>query len=363
MRWGNPTALLIGLALLPLVVGLLLLEFLAQRRLARAGVALKPRGGKVLAGALVAALLIGFAADPRRVVLRPIREETVHLCLVALLDTSPSMGAEDLDGAETFRNRTGKPPTRLNRALDELQRFLQETGGYELALRLFTADISGRGSYFLKVERAKDQPGDRATLLFLLRTTRPAPDWTGTDLLKPLQVARGMLKAQRTPGASQERRCRPAVLLFTDGGEDEHPADRRQAILELVRAMRQEGIATYAFGVGGPGPATIPVYIRNQLVGCVEEQGTCLTTRLDESFLREIGQEGGGGYVRFDRPGRLMEALRATIVKETAFGRTRMVPEERSLAWAFLLGAFLAGLFWGNLLGWLSAFRRRRLSL
>ncbi len=358
MRWGNPTALLIGLALLPLTLGLLLLEFRAKRRLARAGVAPKPRGGKVLAGALVAVGLMGFAADPRRVVLRPLPAEEVHLCLVALLDTSPSMGAEDLDGAEAFRKRTGKPPTRLNRALDELERFLQGTGGYDLALRFFTADVSGRGSYFLKVERNADQPGDRAALLFLLRTTRPSPDWTGTDLLKPLQVARGMLKARM-----QERPCRPLVLLLTDGGEDEHPADRRQAILSLVREMRKEGISTYAFGVGGPVPAKIPVYVRNELVGCVEEQGICLTTRLDESFLREIGREGGGGYVRFDRPGRLMEALRATLAKETTVGRIRRVQEDRSLAWEFLLGAFLAGLSWGNMFGWLSFFRRRHLSL
>lgn len=359
MRWGNPTALLIGLLLFPAVVALLLLEYLAQRRLTRAGLVPKPKGGRVLAGALVAAQLIGFAADPRRIVFRPVLEEEVHLCLVVLLDTSPSMGAEDIDGAEVFRTRTGKPPTRLNRSIDELERFIEMAGGYDLALRFFTAGVSGRGSYFLKVEQAADQPGDRAALLSLLRTTRPAPDWTGTDLLKPLQVARGMLKDRTRPGSSGERPCRPVVLLLTDGGKDEHPPERRKAILELVREMRQEGMTTYTFGVGGTAPATIPVYVRNRLVGCVEEHGTCLTTRLNESFLQEIGREGGGGYARFDRPGRLMDALRTMMAKETTLGRTRMVQEERSLAWGFLLGAFFAGLFWGNALGWVLPLRRR----
>ncbi len=84
------------------------------------------------------------------------------------------------------------------------------------------------------------------------------------------------------------------VLFIISDGED-HSAN---ATLEAVERTVEEGIRIYTIGVGKPKGAPIPIK-RNGVVERLKKdsQGEVVITKLNESVLTDIAEEGNGEYI------------------------------------------------------------------
>jgi len=84
------------------------------------------------------------------------------------------------------------------------------------------------------------------------------------------------------------------VLFIISDGED-HSGD---STLDAVEKATEEGIRIFTIGVGKTKGAPIPIK-RNGVVESLKKnnQGETVITKLDESFLKEIADEGNGEYI------------------------------------------------------------------
>ncbi|MGB6152413.1 MAG: VWA domain-containing protein [Pricia sp.] len=84
------------------------------------------------------------------------------------------------------------------------------------------------------------------------------------------------------------------VLFVISDGED-HSGD---STLDAVENATDEGIRIFTIGVGKSKGAPIPLK-RNGVVESLKKnnQGETVITKLDESFLKEIAEEGNGEYI------------------------------------------------------------------
>jgi Ca-activated chloride channel family protein len=119
----------------------------------------------------------------------------------------------------------------------------------------------------------------------------------GTDLGAALRVSLDALEQ----GARNAR----VIVLVTDG---EHLEGDFEA--ELERAV-DDGVAVHVVGIGSPEGVPIPVYDeRGTRTGFLrDEEGSVVTTRLDEATLEAVAQRTGARYVRAGAGGTALEDL------------------------------------------------------
>lgn len=189
--------------------------------------------------------------------------------LVAVLDTSLSMSAEDV------------APSRLGMARHTIDRLIRKLEGDRVALVTF----AGRATLAcpLTLDHA-------AVRLFLDATDAESVPVAGTSLADALQAA---IRAfgEREPSAGARSR---AIVLFTDGEDHEGGMD------EILADLKTAGVAVYAVGVGTTRGAPIPLRdASGAAVGYKTAQdGKVVTTRLDETVLEQLALATGGRYYR-----------------------------------------------------------------
>jgi Ca-activated chloride channel family protein len=181
------------------------------------------------------------------------------LDLVVALDVSASMAARDV------------PPDRLERARFAVARMAEARPTDRLALVVFAG------------EAALLSPLTRDGGAFRLFLDAAGPDIVGSAGSEParaLEVAASAFD----PGESTRPR---AILLVTDG-ENPNVEDRDQDAELVSNALRREGIAVLALGVGTAEGGTIPLpggRIKRDGAGAV------VNTRLDRSALGRLAGE------------------------------------------------------------------------
>lgn len=274
-RFGFVTALF-GLALIPLVAGLMWRGAAQRRRaLARFGDlalvrqlsrSVNPRARAWKAVGLLAVLGLSVVA-----VARPqfgSRVETVRregMDIVVALDLSTSMLAEDL------------APNRLQRSKLEIQRLIERLDGDRIGLIAFA------GQAFVQSPLTSDYGAAR---LFLNAMDTDLVPVQGTDLGAALELALDAFS-----DAPVEERI---IIVVTDG------EDHEGGIGPAVDRALEAGVTIHAVGVGSADGVPIPEYdAAGGPAGFKrDEAGAVVTTRLDETTLRQIVTRTGGRLYR-----------------------------------------------------------------
>jgi Ca-activated chloride channel family protein len=207
------------------------------------------------------------------------RVETVRSVgqdIIVAVDLSMSMLAEDVT------------PSRLERARLAILRLIQNLDGDRIGLVAFA------GSAFVQSPLTADYS---AAGMFLAAMSPDLMPVQGTDLRAALRVSLDALDR----GARETR----VIVLVTDGENLEGDFEE-----ELQRAV-ESGVQVHVVGIGSPEGGPIPVYDElGRRTGFLrDDDGTVVTTRLDEQTLRTVADRTGAKYVRAGAGGTAFEDL------------------------------------------------------
>jgi Ca-activated chloride channel family protein len=196
------------------------------------------------------------------------------------LDVSASMLAEDLK------------PNRLERAKLEISELMDQLGGNELGLVLFS------GAAFVQFPLTSDFTTAR---IFLDAAYPGIISRPGTDIAEAIRIA--------MTGFNQDRATQKVIILLTDG--ENHRTD----VLGAAQEAADQGIIIYTIGFGSPDGEPIPEY--DSLGGLIgykkDRNGETVLTHLDEVTLQQIASMSGGNYFRASADGREVGFLAGEI--------------------------------------------------
>lgn len=262
---------------------------------------------------LVLASLILALAHPQKV-----REKNVpeprKMDIVFLLDTSPSMWAEDV------------PPTRLGRALEVIGSFASKKLAQD---RIGLVSFSG-GSLILSY-LTEDPSNILYYLDYLRKETTPA---FGTNIGRALKNALAIVtkELEVSPEAANHKRV---FILLSDG------EDHGRELQSAVREVKNMGIKVHTIGIASNDGAPIPIARENGQVLYLENQaGQRIMARLDERTLAWIARQTGGKVYRSFTGHELEETFAEIVLKEREIEGFKRVIEHEELYQSFLLAAF-----------------------
>ncbi len=321
MRWAEPERLLLLWAL-PV---LLILMGIAAKRRSRlenslgAKSALRALTGEagaasrwMRAGFLAAAAAFAIAGLARPLAgFRMVTTASRGADVVVALDVSHSMEARDVRPDRLGAAR--REIAALITALEGSSMGLVEFGGEAKVVSPLSTDAEGLASM---VETARSEDVD-------------AP---GSDIGAATTLAAKLL---RRPGERPR-----AVVLVTDGenlsGEPTAGTD----------ALRKAGARLFAIGLGTREGTTIPIVDSTDVTRGMRRgpNGEVVTTRLDESLLRDLARKSGGRYEHGDGSGRaaltLADAIRSAGGEEVR-GQSIRAYDERFPWFAAAAGILL----------------------
>ena len=215
--------------------------------------------------ALCFALLITAAARPFLYGnSREIKKGTLDV--VAVLDLSKSMGAEDC----------GPRVSRAEMAKDVLISSLPELAGNRLGIVTFA------GESFPQAELTDDFRALRFVLENWVRVDS-APS-QGSNIGKALSEAICVF---------ENNDKKKIILLLSDGGHVR--PENLEAVLTEIEAR---SINVVSAGLGSPKGSKIPVYENGTFKEWLKIEGKEAITRLNDGILREISQATGGRYIQ-----------------------------------------------------------------
>ncbi len=249
-----------------------------------------PRRSLLVVILLMVAVIVIVLALARPQILSDQAQEIIRkLDLVFLLDTSPSMWAEDI------------LPSRLERA----RRLIGEMAtGEDMIGRVGLVTFSGPSivlSYLTS---------DIGSLLFYLDYLTQQPLYNiGTNIGSALNS--GIQVIERAREGQVEERNRPVLVLVSDG--EDHGEELRQAIREAsLKRLR-----VYTIGVGSEAGGFIPIPSEDGIVRYLpDSHGGRLISRLDEGTLRRVAEATGGRFYRAYEGSEISTALREIVSLE-----------------------------------------------
>jgi len=236
--------------------------------------------------------------------------------VVMALDVSQSMATRDV------------APDRLRVAQHAIEQLGQQLAGSRVGLVLFAGASVQR--YPLTTDT---------------KVLGPALDTSGRGFrINPGSSLRAALQAAQSlfPADPLNDRRAKAILVITDG----EPNPAVEAL--PLEVLRQRNIRVYALGIGTPDGGPIPVYdTKGQFIQNLKTPtGGEITSRLDEVLLREVADQTGGRYWRYDGDATAREVadtLRALDPGTTVEEAGGVSPEDRyQLFLAIALAALIA---------------------
>lgn len=204
--------------------------------------------------------------------------------LIVLLDLSESMNAADIK------------PSRLTRAKQKVEDFLNASKGVKIGLIAFAADA----------HMITPLTDDKETVRHLLKSLdTDLVHIQGSRLSAALKMAYDMLNAE--PGNNK------AILIISDGGGD----DTNQAI-QSAKKLAGQGVVIHVMGIGTEQGAPL------------QKGGRKFFSKLEKDKLKEISVYGNGKY--FDA--HYSDSVEATILKELQdLGTTQMDITKKHQSW------------------------------
>lgn len=266
-----------------------------------------------------ASLLMLALARPQ--VFKADREEILQqLDVVFLLDTSPSMGAEDV------------APSRMGRAT----RVIREIVVGEPLIQRVGLVVFTRSSLILSYLTS-----DVENILFYLDflDQQPLPG-VGTNI--GAAIASGIQVIELSRKEAEASKNHPIMILLSDGEDHEEELE-----VALERASGAQ-LTVHTIGIASEAGGFIPVRDEEGNVKFVEDlQGTRLISRLDESTLTRVAEVTGGRFYRAMEGEQVLAALREILSRE---GQVVGFREDKT--WIDLYPSILATAAVLALLGW-----------
>ena len=181
-----------------------------------------------------------------------------------LVDLSKSMDANDVS------------PTRLEKVKFEINHFLDAMGMNRIGLIVFSNEAYTQSPLTY----------DRAALnLYVQSLQTDLLPGSGTNLCSPLELA--YLKISQDEASADKSKI---LVLFTDA---EKKADCNASLFNNIRRF---GIRLFVVGVGTPEGS----FIRTNDTVLKDEDGESVTTRLQETVLKNLVQQSQGKAYRID---------------------------------------------------------------
>lgn len=310
---------------LPLLLALWLIYFLNKRnsrqRLASAAPLRKISHLQSLWGDCARYLLVNLAlaalvlalAHPQLIHERAVPQPE-KMDVLFLLDTSPSMRAEDV------------PPSRLERALEIIGRYAAGKPPQDRIALVSFASSSLILSYLTE---------DPANILYYLDYLKEDSSFNpGTDIGGAIHSGLAILSrdAELYPKLAQQKK----VFVLISDGED-HGAELERA----VRTAARQGIRIHTIGVGSLEGAPIPIAQENGTRRYVEDaKGDKILSRFDERTLRWIAEATGGTAHRSLTGQDLDGFFKGIVSQERKIEGFRKVIEYEDVYRLFLVAAF-----------------------
>ncbi len=234
------------------------------------------------------------------------------LDIVFLLDTSPSMHAEDF------------LPSRLDRA----RQFVKEIiTGESLIGRVGLLSFSG-SSIILSYLTS-----DSENVLFYLDYLAEQPDSSlGTDIGSAI-VSGIQVMDQGRQGDEKLEENRQILVMLSDG--EDHGEELTEALRQVVR----QKLRIYTIGIGSEAGGFIPVKQQDGSVEYLKDiHGVRIVSRLNERTLRRIAQTTGGRFYRAYEGSEIGRALREIVSLERELIGYRKQREWFELYFPLLVG-------------------------
>ncbi len=236
------------------------------------------------------AALIIAAAEPR--IEREIEREIYKkIDVVFLLDTSLSMRARDI------------APSRLQRATQEIETFLQDNAEYIGRVGL----VSFSGSSLI----LSYLTSDTSNILFFLDYLGTEDDPTlGTDIGAALKS--GLTVLEKEQALDQQLEAKGVIFVLISDGED-HGANLQAEVARAAEASAR----IYTVGIGTEMGDYIPIgEEEGHTVFLTDQEGKQIMSSFDEATLRSVGEATGGRYFRSRSGSDLKRDLGAILESE-----------------------------------------------
>ena len=207
-------------------------------------------------------LILGLANLQFGSKLEEVKSKGVDIMIA--LDISNSMLAEDIS------------PNRLDYAKREIDQLVGKLHNDRLGVVVFAGDA------MVQLPITTDYS---AVKLFLKNINTNIIAKQGTAIGTALELA--------SESFDFESPTNKAIIIITDGVNHEDDA------VETAKEISGKQVVIHTIGMGSKNGGPIPVYKRGKQIGYrTDKEGNTVLSKLDESMLKELAQEGNGIYVR-----------------------------------------------------------------
>lgn len=268
---------------------------------------------RYLLGNLALAALVFALAHPQMKIEKPVPQPE-KMDVVILLDTSPSMLAEDI------------PPSRLERALEIIGRFARTKPPQDRIGLVSFSSASLILSYLTE---------DPANVIYYVNYLKADSSFNpGTNIGRALRSGLAVFsrEAEIHPEAARHKKL---FILISDG--EDHGDELESALGEV----RRQKIRVHTIGIGSLEGAPIPLARENGVTRYVEDaRGNKVLSRFDERALRWMAEVTGGSAHRSFTGQELDGFLQDIVGEERRIeGFKKVIEYEDAYRW-FLMAGF-----------------------
>jgi len=192
--------------------------------------------------------------------------ESKGIDIMIAIDVSNSMLAEDLQ----------KGYSRLKIAKMSIEKLLDKLHGDRIGVVVFAGDA---------YKQVPITPDYHVAKMFLKNISTGIISAQGTDIGIALETC--------VSSFNFEDPSNKAIIVFSDG------EDHEQTGIDAAKEIADQGIKIYTIGMGTKTGVPIPMYRNGIKVGTKKDQeGNTVLTKLNEQYLLDIAESGGGSYTR-----------------------------------------------------------------
>lgn len=211
------------------------------------------------------------------------KKERTGTDLMVCLDVSNSMLAEDLK------------PNRISRAKQALTQLVNQLEGDRIGIVIFA------GTSVAHLPITSDYT---AAKTFIEVIDTKLIETQGTAIAESLEKAYSAFENQ-----DETKRSR-SIILISDGEDNE------EGVLDVTKEIAKEGVVINTIGLGQTEGTPIPIYDKRGLSQYKKDaNGNIVLTKLNETLLKEIAEEGKGVYIRANNTSIGLDNILARINK------------------------------------------------
>ncbi|NND33052.1 MAG: VWA domain-containing protein [Saprospiraceae bacterium] len=229
------------------------------------------------------------------------------------LDISNSMYSQDV------------APSRMDQAKRFAMQLTEKLKGERIGLILFA------GNAYLQMPLTNDYA---AAQLFIQSANPGLAGSQGTAIGDAIQKAKD--------GFSGDEKYHRVMVIISDGEDHDTEA------LTQAKTVHEEGMIIFTVGVGTAQGSFIPMQVRGNEDWKRDDQGQPVRTKLNETLLQALAQEGGGSYFYLNSANDIIDEIDKKVdVMEKREFEERSFTEYESYYQVFLgMGILGMILFW-----------------